>query len=45
MRKTKLEFVVYPARDLACSILEPINTTLAAQCMLEHSDCAFILDN
>lgn len=44
-RKTKLEFVVYPAQDIAVSVMEPYNTVLAAHCMLEHSDCAFMIDN
>jgi tubulin alpha len=44
-RKSKLEFVVYPAQDVSVSVMEPYNTTLAAHCMLEHSDCAFMIDN
>jgi tubulin alpha len=44
-RKTKLEFVIYPAQDIAVSVMEPYNTVLAAHCMLEHSDCTFMVDN
>ncbi|CAL6017444.1 Alpha-tubulin [Hexamita inflata] len=44
-RKSKLEFVVYPSQDISVSVMEPYNTTLAAHCMLEHSDCAFMIDN
>jgi len=44
-RKTKLEFVVYPSQDVSVSVMEPYNTVLAAHCMLEHSDCAFMIDN
>lgn len=44
-RKTKLEFVVYPSREIAVSVMEPYNTILAAHAMREHCDCAFMIDN
>ena len=44
-RKTKLEFVVYPSVHISVSVVEAYNTVHACHCMLEHSDCAFMVDN
>jgi len=44
-KKCKLEFSVYPAPQLASSVVEPYNSILTTHCTLEHSDCAFMVDN
>nr|BAK52334.1 alpha-tubulin [Chilomastix caulleryi] len=44
-KKSKLEFALYPSPQIATAVVEPYNTVLSAHCMLEHSDCAFMIDN
>merc|ERR1711931_557964 len=44
-KKSKLEFCVYPAPQVATAVVEPYNSTLCAHTTLEHSDCAFMVDN
>ncbi|XP_072345161.1 tubulin alpha-1 chain-like isoform X1 [Scyliorhinus torazame] len=44
-KKTKLEFSVYPAPQIATAVVEPYNAVLVTHCTLEHSDCAFLVDN
>merc|ERR1711881_568753 len=44
-KKSKLEFAVYPAPQVATAVVEPYNSTLVAHTTLEHSDCAFMVDN
>merc|ERR1712159_955915 len=44
-KKAKLEFAVYPAPQVSTSIVEPYNTVLTTHTTLEHSDCAFMVDN
>jgi len=44
-KKCKLEFAVYPAPQLASSVVEPYNSILTTHCTLEHSDCCFMVDN
>eukprot|EP01134_Creolimax_fragrantissima_P002895 CFRG2895T1 len=44
-KKSKLEFAVYPAPQLATAVVEPYNSILTTHTTLEHSDCAFMVDN
>lgn len=44
-KKSKLEFAIYPAPQIATSIVEPYNSILCTHCTLEHSDCAFMVVN
>ncbi|RUP44432.1 tubulin alpha chain-like protein [Jimgerdemannia flammicorona] len=44
-KKSKLEFAVYPAPQVATSVVEPYNSILTTHTTLEHSDCAFMVDN
>ncbi|RUS21935.1 hypothetical protein BC937DRAFT_90997 [Endogone sp. FLAS-F59071] len=44
-KKSKLEFSVYPAPQVATSVVEPYNSILTTHTTLEHSDCAFMVDN
>jgi len=44
-KKTKLDFCVFPSPQVATSVVEPYNTVLATHTLLEHTDCAFVLDN
>ncbi|KAG0306504.1 alpha-tubulin, partial [Linnemannia gamsii] len=44
-KKSKLEFSVYPAPEMATSVVEPYNSILTTHSTLEHSDCAFMVDN
>ena len=44
-KKSKLEFAIYPAPQVATAVVEPYNSTLCAHTTLEHSDCAFMVDN
>ncbi|KAI9890996.1 MAG: alpha-tubulin [Vezdaea aestivalis] len=44
-KKTKLEFCVYPAPEVATSVVEPYNSILTTHTTLEHSDCSFMVDN
>merc|ERR1712087_59235 len=44
-KKSKLEFAVYPAPQIATSVVEPYNSILTTHTTLEHSDCAFMVDN
>ncbi|KAF4546953.1 Tubulin alpha chain [Elsinoe fawcettii] len=44
-KKSKLEFWVYPAPQVATSVVEPYNSILTTYTTLEHSDCSFIVDN
>uniref|UniRef100_UPI00358F8548 tubulin alpha chain, testis-specific-like n=1 Tax=Myxine glutinosa TaxID=7769 RepID=UPI00358F8548 len=44
-KKTKLEFAVYPAPQVATAVVEPYNSVLTTNATLEHSDCAFVVDN
>merc|ERR1711912_35539 len=43
-KKSKLEFAVYPAPQVATAVVEPYNSILTTHTTLEHSDCAFIVD-
>ena len=44
-KRSKLEFCIYPAPQVATAVVEPYNSTLCAHTTLEHSDCAFMVDN
>ncbi|XP_043541501.1 tubulin alpha-1D chain-like [Chiloscyllium plagiosum] len=44
-KKSKLEFSIYPAPQISTAVVEPYNTVLVTHCTLEHSDCAFMVDN
>lgn len=44
-KKSKLEFCVYPAPQMATSVVEPYNSILTTHTTLEHSDCSFMVDN
>lgn len=44
-KKSKLEFSVYPAPQLSSAVVEPYNSILTTHTTLEHSDCAFMVDN
>jgi len=44
-KKSKLEFGVFPSPQIATAVVEPYNTILACHGMIEHSDCAFLVDN
>jgi len=44
-KKSKLEFAVYPAPQVATAVVEPYNSVLTTHTTLEHSDCAFMVDN
>lgn len=44
-KKSKLEFAIYPAPQLSSAVVEPYNAILTTHSTLEHSDCAFMVDN
>jgi tubulin alpha len=44
-KKSKLEVCVYPAPQISTAVVEPYNCILSTHAMLEHSDCAFLIDN
>merc|ERR1711982_198516 len=44
-KKSKLEFSVYPAPQVATAVVEPYNSILTTHTTLEHSDCAFMGDD
>jgi len=44
-KKSKLEFSVYPAPQVATAVVEPYNSLLTTHSTLEHTDCAFMVDN
>ena len=44
-KKSKLEFAVYPAPTISTAVVEPYNSILTTHTTLEHSDCAFMVDN
>ncbi|KAF1376096.1 hypothetical protein PFLUV_G00227070 [Perca fluviatilis] len=44
-KKSKLEFSVYPALQVSTAVVEPYNAILTTHTTLEHSDCAFMVDN
>ncbi|KAM3877048.1 tubulin alpha chain, testis-specific-like [Diretmus argenteus] len=44
-KKAKLDFVIYPAPQVSTAVVEPYNSVLTTHATLEHSDCAFMVDN
>ncbi|XP_066987364.1 tubulin alpha-2 chain isoform X2 [Macrobrachium rosenbergii] len=44
-KKSKLQFTVYPAPQICTAVVEPYNSILTTHTTLEHSDCAFMVDN
>ena len=44
-KKAKLEFAIYPAPRISTAVVEPYNSILTTHTTLEHSDCAFMVDN
>ncbi|XP_071086599.1 tubulin alpha-2/alpha-4 chain-like [Haliotis cracherodii] len=44
-KKSKLQFSVYPAPNISTAMVEPYNSILTTHTTLEHSDCAFMVDN
>ena len=44
-KKSKLEFAIYPAPQIATAVVEPYNSILTTHTTLEHSDCCFMVDN
>ncbi|KAM4698710.1 tubulin alpha-1A chain-like [Rhinophrynus dorsalis] len=44
-KKSKLEFSIYPTPQMSTSVVEPYNAILTTHNSLEHSDCAFMLEN
>lgn len=44
-KKSKLDFCIYPSPAVSTSVVEPYNTVLSTHSLLEHIDCAILLDN
>ncbi|XP_070567881.1 tubulin alpha-3 chain-like [Ptychodera flava] len=44
-KRSKLEFAIYPAPQVATAVVEPYNSVLTTHATIEHSDCAFLVDN
>lgn len=44
-KKSKPEFFFYPAPQVSTAVIEPYNSILTTHTALEHSDCAFMVDN
>ncbi|XP_015771897.1 PREDICTED: tubulin alpha chain-like [Acropora digitifera] len=44
-KKSKLQFAIYPAPQVSTAVVEPYNSILTTHTTLEHSDCAFMVDN
>uniref|UniRef100_A0AAZ3QQG3 Tubulin alpha chain n=1 Tax=Oncorhynchus tshawytscha TaxID=74940 RepID=A0AAZ3QQG3_ONCTS len=44
-KKSKLEFSIYPAPQVSTAVVETYNSILTTHTTLEHSDCAFMVDN
>ncbi|XP_055139221.1 tubulin alpha-1B chain-like [Symphalangus syndactylus] len=44
-KKSKLEFSIYLAPQVSTAVVEPYNSILTTHTTLEHSDCAFMVDN
>jgi len=44
-KKSKLEFAVYPSPKISTAVVEPYNSILTTHTTLEHTDCAFLMDN
>ncbi|KAM7328030.1 hypothetical protein ACRRTK_012122 [Alexandromys fortis] len=44
-KKSKREFSIYPAPQVSTAVVEPYKSILTTHTTLEHSDCAFMVDN
>lgn len=44
-KKTKLATSIYPAPQVSTAVVEPYNTVLTTHTMMDHIDCAFLVDN
>ena len=44
-KKSKLGFTVYPSPQVSTAVVEPYNSVLSTHSLLEHTDCASMLDN
>ncbi len=44
-KKAKLEFVIYPAPNMAPALVEPYNAVLTTHTSLEVTDVSFLVDN
>ena len=44
-KKSKLEFSIYPAPQVATAVVEPYNAILTTHTSLDHTDCSFLMDN
>uniref|UniRef100_A0A3B4WQI3 Tubulin, alpha 1a n=1 Tax=Seriola lalandi dorsalis TaxID=1841481 RepID=A0A3B4WQI3_SERLL len=44
-KKSKLEVSIYPAPQVSTAVVEPYHSTLTTHPTIEHSDCAFMVDN
>jgi tubulin alpha len=44
-KKAKLEFSVYPAPQVSTAVVEPYSSIFATHTALDHSACAFMVDN
>ncbi|KDR23449.1 tubulin alpha-1 chain-like [Zootermopsis nevadensis] len=44
-KKRKLEFAIYPSPKVSAAVVEPYNSIFTTHDTLEHSDCAFLVDN
>ncbi len=44
-KKSKMEFSIYPAPQVATSVVEPYNAVLTTHASLDHTDCSFLMDN
>ena len=44
-KKSKLEFIIYPAPQVSTSVVEPYNSILSTHTSMEHCDCAMLFDN
>ncbi len=44
-KKSKFGFTVYPSPQVSTAVVEPYNSVLSTHSLLEHTDCASMLDN
>ncbi|GLG92859.1 Tubulin alpha-1 chain [Gryllus bimaculatus] len=44
-KKSRLQFVVYPAPQVSSAVVEPYNSILSVHATLETADCTFMVDN
>ncbi|KAI9312503.1 Tubulin/FtsZ [Dichotomocladium elegans] len=44
-KKSKMDFVVYPAPQMSTAVVEPYNAVLATHATLDQADVSFLVDN